>query len=197
MIVVDKVHGIRLVNAALDASSCRSSGPQSVAQSSLSDTNEVAGWVAKRTVAYAPRLGRRLLQHLGAGPPDFLEGGVKVVGAEDCGLQRPLGHERQEGIALGLRTTAVGVRQDDVDVLSWGADGNPPEAFRRNVLADLKAERVSVEAKRYIGVVYGDEHCREADCHARTVEAPTGGALLRSCSTQRKPSRGRAGHLMF
>jgi hypothetical protein len=50
--------------------------------------------------------------------PDFLERGVEVVGAEDRSLQRPLCHERREGVAHGLRTAAVRLEQDDVDVLS-------------------------------------------------------------------------------
>ena len=102
--------------------------------------------------------------------------------AEDRRLQRPLRHERQEGVALGLRTTAVRLGQDDVDVLPRGADGDPAEAVGRDVVADLEAERVAVEAERGVGVVDGDEHGGDGDCHATTVRAPTRRVLLRSCS---------------
>src|SRR5664280_2460662 len=73
----------------------------------LLDANEVARGVAERAVAHAPGLRRRLLEHLGARCTDLLEGGVEVVGAEDRRLQRALSHERQEGVALSLRTAAV------------------------------------------------------------------------------------------
>jgi hypothetical protein len=59
-----------------------------------------------------------------------------------------LGHERQEGVAFGLRTTAVRLEQDDVDVLVGSADGDPAEAAGRDVIADMEAERVAVKAKR-------------------------------------------------
>ncbi len=44
-------------------------------------------------------------------------------------LQRSLRHERQEGVALGLRTTAVRLEQNDVDVLAQEAGG--PNGSRR------------------------------------------------------------------
>ena len=50
------------------------------------------------------------------------------------------------------------LEQDDVDVLPRGADGDPTEAVGRDVVADLEAERVAVEAERGVGVVDGDEH---------------------------------------
>src|SRR5712691_14325 len=90
--------------------------------SGLRDADEVARGVAERAVARAPGLGRRLLEHLGARRPDLLECVVEVVGAEDRRLQRSLQHERKEGVALGLRTTAVRLEQDDVDVLPRGAN---------------------------------------------------------------------------
>src|SRR3954453_143492 len=71
-------------------------------RSGWGDPDEVARGVTEGAVTRPPRLRRRLLQHLGAGRPDLLERGVEVVGGEDRGLQRPLGHQRQEGIALGL-----------------------------------------------------------------------------------------------
>ena len=107
---------------------------------------------------------------------------VEVLGAEDRGLQRPLRHQRQEGVAFDLRATAVRLEQDDVDVLPRGADGDPAEAVGRDVGADLEAERVPVEAERGVGVVDGDEHGGHGDCHGTTVGPPTRRALLRSCS---------------
>jgi hypothetical protein len=76
----------------------------------------------------------------------------------------------------------VRLEQDDVDVLSGGADGDPAEAVGRHVVADLEAERVAVEAERGVGVVDGDEHRGDGGCHATTVRAPTRRVLLRSCS---------------
>src|SRR3954468_2378589 len=113
--------------------------------SDLRDADEVAGRVAECAVAGTPRLRGRLLQHLGAGRPDLLEGDVEVVGLEDRCLQRPLGHEREERVTLGLRPSAGRLRQDDVDVLVRGADGDPAEAMGGDVVADLEAERVAVE----------------------------------------------------
>src|SRR5437773_9412439 len=103
--------------------------------SGLRDAHEVARGVAERAVARAPRLGRRLLEYLGARGPDLLERGVEIVGAEDRSLQRALRHERQEGVALDLRKAAVRLEQDDVDVLPWGTDGDPAEALGRDVVA--------------------------------------------------------------
>ena len=42
--------------------------------------------------------------------------------------------------------------QDDVDVVTRGADGDPAEPVGRDVVADLEAERVAVEAERGLGV---------------------------------------------
>src|SRR5581483_3134699 len=81
-------------------------------------------------------------------------------------------HERQEGVALGLGTAAVRLEQDDVDVVPRGADGDPAEAVGRHVVADIEPECVAVEAQRGVGVVDGDEHCRDGDCHARTIRGP-------------------------
>src|SRR5947199_798867 len=116
-------------------------------RSGLRDADEVARGVAERAVARAPGLGRRLLEHLGARRPDLLERGVEVIGAEDRSLERPLRHERQEGVTLGLRTAAMRLEQDDVDVLFRGADGDPAEAAGCDVVADLETERVAVEAE--------------------------------------------------
>src|SRR5580704_425469 len=111
----------------------------------LLNADQVPRRVAEGTVAYAPRLGRGLLEHLGARCPHLLEGGVEVVRAEDRSLQRPLGHERQEGIALRLRAPTMRLREDDVEVLSWAADGHPAEFSRLDVVADLETERVAIE----------------------------------------------------
>ncbi len=114
--------------------------------SGLRDADQVARGVTERAVARAPGLRHRLLQHLGARRADLLERGVEVVGTEDRRLQRALRHEREEGVALGLRPTAVGLEQDDVDVLAGSTDGDPAEAAGRDVVADLEAESVAVEA---------------------------------------------------
>ena len=82
---------------------------------------------------------------------------------------------------LGLRTTAVRLGQDDVDVLSRGANGDPAEAFGRDVGSNFEAERVAVETERSVGVVDGDEHCGDGDWHAITIGLPTRCVLLRSC----------------
>ena len=140
-------------------------------RSGLRDADEIARGVTERAVARAPGLGHRLLQHLGARRPDLLERGVQVVGTEDRRLQRPLRHQRQQGVALGLRPATVRLGQDDVDVLPRGADGDPAEAVGRDVVADLEAERVAIEDERGIGIVDGDEHGGNGECHATTIRA--------------------------
>jgi hypothetical protein len=155
-------------------------------RSGLCDADEVARRVAERAVARSPRLRDRLLEHLRARRSDLLEGGVEVVGAEDRGPERALRDECEQGVALGLRTTAVRLRQHDADLLSGSADGDPAEAVGRDVVADLEAERVPIEDERGVGVVDGDEHGGNGDCHATTVRVAVWRALLRSCSV---PSR--------
>src|SRR4051794_3393372 len=58
-------------------------------RSGLRDADEIARGVTERAVSRAPWLGRRLLEHLGAGRADLLERRVEVVGAEDRRLDRP------------------------------------------------------------------------------------------------------------
>ena len=154
--------------------------------SGLRDPHEVARRVAERAVAGAPGLRHRLLQHLGAGGPDRLERGVEVVGAEDRGLERALRHEREQRVALGLRATAVRLEQHDVDVLPGAPTVTQRKPSDGDVVADLEAEGVAVEAERGVGVVDGDEHGGDGDCHAATVGAPPRAALLRSCSARRR-----------
>ena len=77
--------------------------------------------------------------------------------------------------------------------MSTSCPGAPTVTQRKpsdgDVVADLEAERVAVEAERVVGVVDGDEHGGDGDCHATTVRAPTRRVLLRSCSV---PAVGRA-----
>ena len=54
-------------------------GPRHRPRSGLCDTNQVAGGIAERAVAGAPGLRRRLLEDLGTGCPDLLEGCVEIV----------------------------------------------------------------------------------------------------------------------
>ena len=130
----------------------------------------------------APGLGDGLLEDLGARRPDLFEFRVEVVRSEDRRLERSLGDQGQKAIALGLRAPAVGLEQDDVDILAGCANGDPTEPLGRDVVADLEVERVAVEAECGIGVVDGDEGGGEVDCHATTVWVPTRSLLLRSCS---------------
>lgn len=58
--------------------------------------------VAESAVARTPRLRRRLREHLGPRSTDLLKSGVDIVTAKDRSLQRPLGDERQECVAVGL-----------------------------------------------------------------------------------------------
>lgn len=51
-----------------------------------------------------------------------------------------------EGVALGLRPTAVRLEQDDLDVLARGADRVPAKA-----VGDLDGESVLVEGERLVG----------------------------------------------
>jgi len=51
-----------------------------------------------------------------------------------------------------LRTAAVRLGQDDVDVLSRRTDGDPAEAVGGDVVADFEAERVA-PMRRAAGVV--------------------------------------------
>ena len=73
----------------------------------------------------------------------LLEGGVEVVGPEDRCLQRPLRHERQQRVALGLGTTAVRLRQDDVDVLP-----SAPRVTQRNSPAETSLRTSRPRASR-------------------------------------------------
>jgi hypothetical protein len=59
----------------------------------LLNADQVARRVAEGAVAHSPRLRGGLLKDLGARCTDLLEGCVKVIGAEDRGLQGPLRHE--------------------------------------------------------------------------------------------------------
>jgi hypothetical protein len=51
----------------------------------------------------------------------------------------PRGHEREERVAFGLRTTAMRLGENNVDVLSRCADGDPAKALRGDIGPDLKA----------------------------------------------------------
>jgi hypothetical protein len=122
------------------------------------------------------------LEHLGTRRPDRFEGGVQVVGAEDRSLQRTLSDQRQQRVALGLRTTAVRLGQNDVDVLTGRSDGDPAESAGGDVVTHFQAQRVAVETERGIGIVDGDEHRGDGDCHVATVGVPARRPLLHSCS---------------
>src|SRR3954452_4803308 len=150
--------------------------------SGLRDPDHVPRRVPERAVARTPRLRHRLLEHLGPRGAQLLEGRVEVVGPEDGHLQRALGDQREQGVALDLREAAVRLEQDDVEVLPQGADGDPAEAVGRDVVAHLEAQRVTVEAEGLVGVVDRDEHGRDGDCHGPPLRPPVRRALLRSCS---------------
>src|SRR5436190_9944303 len=107
-------------NVASSGSTARERAPRR-RRSGLRDANEVARRVAERAVACTPGLRRRLLQHLGARRAHLLERCVEVVGAEDRGLERTPRDEALERVAFGLRTAAVRLRQDDVEVLARGS----------------------------------------------------------------------------
>src|SRR5262245_53466169 len=82
----------------------------------------------------------------------------------------------------------MGLGQDDVDVLSRRPDRDPAEPARCDVVANLEAERVAVEAERLVGVVDRDEHGGNGDCHDEdgTFNLPSSASpiLLASADTQ-------------
>jgi hypothetical protein len=137
--------------------------------SGLRDAHEIAGRVSDGAVAHPPRLGRRFLEDLGARRLDLLKGGVKVVGPEDCGLERSLRHQCQESVALDLRATTVGLGQDYVEVLARGTNSDPAEAFGRDIGAHFEAERIAVEAQRRVGIVDRDEHGGNGERHGPII----------------------------
>ena len=125
----------------------------------LVDAHQVAGRVAHGEVPRAPRLVGRLLHDLGARGAHLLEGGVEVVGVEVDAVQRALGEQGGERVAVGGAAVQV-VREDDRDAgLGGGADGDPAEVFLGDVVAQLEAERVAVEGQGEVGVMDQDEAC--------------------------------------
>jgi len=127
--------------------------------------------------AYARAMGMKpeeFLARIGAPLPPR-EFGEKVVSI----LDDP---KYAEGIAFGLRAAAVGLGQDNVEILPGGAHGHPAEFAGLDVVADLETQRVAVEAERDFGVVDGDEHCGNSDWHSTIVRRPGRPMLLRSCS---------------
>src|SRR5438094_8510997 len=92
-------------------------GAPGLARSSpiLSESHDVARWVAKRADADAVALVHRLLEHLRTGSGHVLEGGVAVVGSEDDGAQHALGQELRHHLL----------------VLRWGRSDWPSPARAR------------------------------------------------------------------
>ena len=72
-------------------------------------------------------------------------------------LQRALGDQRGDRVAVGGTAVQV-VREDDPDLgLCCGTDGDPAEVSAGHVVALLEAEGVAVEGQRDIGVMDYDE----------------------------------------
>ncbi len=127
------------------------------ARGRLIHAHHVARGVAHREVLRAPELLGRLLHDLRARVADLREGGVEVAGLEMDTGQRALGDEAGDGVEVGGAAVEV-VRQHDRDVRLGGrADRDPAKAFIGDVVAHVEAERVAVEAQRFLGVVDDDE----------------------------------------
>jgi hypothetical protein len=87
-------------------------------------------------------------------------------------VQRTLGHEGGERIAVG-RAAALVVRQDDRDAgLGGGADGDPAEALGGDVVAQFEAEGVAVEGQCDVGVMDLDEAPGNSEIHAPKTREP-------------------------
>ncbi len=70
---------------------------------------------------------------------------------------------RLSGVAFCLGPTAVRLGQNDVDVLSRRAHGDPAEALGPDIIAYPEAESVPVEAKRGVRIVNSNEHCGDGE----------------------------------
>src|SRR4051812_12543615 len=81
------------------------------------------------------------------------------------------------------------LRQHDADVLAGRTNGDPAEALGRDIVADLEAESIPVEAEGLVGVVDGNEHRGNGDCHAMTVRG-----YDRGCFSD--PARSRSGFVL-
>ena len=115
----------------------------------------------------------------------LLEGGVEVVGVEVDAVQRALGEQRGERVAVGGAAVEV-VREDDRDAgLGGGADGDPAEVSAGDVVAQLEAERVAVEGRaRRSGSWTRTKHWESVRFMPRNAREPGAAALLRSCSVR-------------
>jgi hypothetical protein len=151
----------------------------------LIDPDHVARRIAERAVARPPGLVDGLLQHLGAGCPDPLEGPVEIVDTEDGHGQDALGQQFLHGVAVGLGPAGMRFRQDDLNAwLVRAAEGDPAVPAGSDVIVHIKAERVSIEADGLIHIVDGDVAVLECDRHAANARRRRPQPLLYSCSAR-------------
>jgi NAD(P)-dependent dehydrogenase (short-subunit alcohol dehydrogenase family) len=119
-----------------------------LAGSCLRDADQVARGIAERAVARAPRLIHGLLQHLGAGCPEVLEGRAEIARLEDDHREHALGEQLLQGVPVGLGPAGVRLRQHDAEAwLVLAAQGDPAEPAGTDVVLHFEPERIPVEAE--------------------------------------------------
>src|SRR4051794_11549702 len=139
----------------------------------LEDADEVAGGVAERAVAHAPRLVGRLLDDVDVDRLQLLEGAVDVLGGEVDAAVGALRHHLRDRAALLVGDAGVHgrrVQHDGGAGLAGGTDRDPVHAAVLDVVAHLEAERVAVEGDGGLRVLVGEEGLVDADvhgCHGR------------------------------
>src|SRR5699024_8138628 len=131
--------------------------------------DHVARWVADRALPHHAVLVGGFLDHLDVVGLYGGEGGVHVRAGEHQAGERALGDHLGDDLALLLGDVRVGSGrvEHDVDVgLSRWADGQPAHVLIADVLADLEAERVAVEAQCGLSVGVREEAGVNGDVHA-------------------------------
>ena len=100
----------------------------------LVDPDHVSGGVAEGTVPYAVGLVDRLLEHLRARCAHLLERGIEVRRTEDHGVERALGQQTEESVAILFRVTGMRLEEDDLDIrLGRRGEGQPAVALGLDV----------------------------------------------------------------
>jgi hypothetical protein len=115
--------------------------------SGLVEADHVAGRVAESAVTWPPRLGDGFLEDLGAGGPEGLERGIKVIRAENDHGQDALDEQLLECVAVGPGAPRVRERQYKLQIgLRRAAEGDRPS--RRRCAPDIPTTSVNRELNK-------------------------------------------------
>ena len=91
---------------------------------------------------------------------------VDVVGADEHAVERALGQQAGEQVAVLVGVTHARGYEDDLEVgLRRRRDREPAEAGERDVDLDFEAERIAIEGERLVLVVDGDERVGDGEVH--------------------------------